>query len=55
MVAAPSATNAALAASKRRGQAPISAMDFVTDVAIQGEVGKADGEVLRILMTLNVF
>ena len=49
-VANPTATSQALAASKRRGNAPISAMHFNADVAVQGEVGREDGQVLALLM-----
>ena len=49
-VAAPTATTKALAASRRRGTAPITLHDFHTDVVLQGEVGKEDGQVLRALM-----
>ncbi|CAK0903838.1 unnamed protein product, partial [Prorocentrum cordatum] len=45
VVAAPSATSRGLAASRRRGTAPLSLHDFQTDVVIQGEVGKEDGQV----------
>ena len=41
--ATPSATSNALAASKRRGTAPISTYNFTTDVTIRGEVGKEEG------------
>ena len=48
--ATPSATSNALAASKRRGTTPISTCNFSTDVTIRGEMGKEDGQVLRLLM-----
>ena len=48
--AGPSATSQALAASKRRGKNPISMVHFNTDVTIQGEVGREDGQVMAILM-----
>ena len=50
-IAIPSATTAALAASRRRGVKKESSLDYLTDVIIQGEVGREDGEVLRLLMT----
>jgi hypothetical protein len=48
--ASPTATSQALAASRRRGNAPISTFHFNADVAILGEVGKEDGQVLALLM-----
>ena len=50
-IATPTATTAALAASRRQGNCVASSRDFFTDVAIQGEVGREDGEVMRLLMT----
>ena len=50
-IAVPSATAAALAASRRQGNANASSADLLADIIVQGEVGKEDGEVLRLLMT----
>ena len=49
-IAVPSATVAALAAGRRRGNAMPSDLDYVTDLIAMGELGKEDGEVLRLLM-----
>ena len=49
-VATPSATPTALAASRRQSQTAASQLDFRTEVIVQGEVGREDGEVLRQLM-----
>lgn len=51
-IAVPSATEAALAAGRRRGntRATPSDLDYVTDLIAMGELGKEDGEVLRYLM-----
>ena len=48
--AGPTATSKALAASRRRGNAPISSFHFHADVEVMGEVGKEDREVLALLM-----
>ena len=48
--ASPTATTKALAASRRRGTAPISTLHFNAEVEILGEVGKEDGQVLALLM-----
>eukprot|EP00959_Pyramimonas_sp_CCMP1952_P430987 9026475-Pyramimonas_sp.AAC.1 len=49
-VATPTATTAALAASRRHGHKKSSAMDYITNVTIKGELGKEDAEVMRLLM-----
>ena len=48
--ATPTATPKVLAASKRRGTAPISIHNFMADVEVRGEVGKEDGQVMSLLM-----
>jgi len=48
--AAPSATTKALAASRRRGTAPLSIHNYMADVEVKGEIGKEDGRVLALLM-----
>ena len=48
--ATPAATSKALAASKRRGAAPLSIHNFMAEVEIRGEVGKEDGQVMSLLM-----
>ena len=50
-IATPTATSAALAASRRQGNRAASSRDFLTDVSIQGEIGREDGEVMKLLMT----
>eukprot|EP00959_Pyramimonas_sp_CCMP1952_P260448 5445882-Pyramimonas_sp.AAC.1 len=42
VVAVPSATSRGLAASRRRGTAPISKHDFVAEVMVRGEIGQED-------------
>ena len=49
-VASPSATSSVLAASKKTGDKPSSTLDYITDLAVRGEVGREDGEVLRLLI-----
>ena len=49
-VATPTATTAALAASRRHAHKASSTMDYVTNVTISGEIGKEDREVMRLLM-----
>ena len=40
LVAAPSATSRGLAASRRRGTAPLSKHDFFAEVTVRGKTGK---------------
>ena len=49
-VACPSATTSALTASRKKPHKFKSACDFVTDLAIKGEVGREDGEVSNKIM-----
>ena len=49
-IATPSATTSSLAASRKKANKPSSAFDYITEVAVKGEVGREDGEVMRKLM-----
>ena len=50
-VATPSATTAALAATRKKANRKPAALDLLTEVIIRGEVGQEDGEVMRLLMS----
>ena len=50
-IATPTATTTALAASRRGGNRRVSPLDHATTIALQGEVGREDGEVLVKLMS----
>ena len=48
--ATPTATSQALAASRRRGTGKTTSLHHQADVEIKGEVGRADGQVISLLM-----
>ena len=50
IVAAPEATQVALAASRRRGARKASLLDHCAEVRVDGEVGREDAEVIRRLV-----
>ena len=52
-LATPSATTTALSASRRRKGATrgSTSLDHIAELAIKGEVGREDGEVLKLLIT----
>ena len=50
-IATPTATTTALAASRRGGNRRVSLLDHATTIALQGEVGREDGEALVKLMS----
>ena len=49
-IASPSATPGAMAAARRQGTRAASQVDYITDITLQGEIGREDGSVIRLLM-----
>ena len=50
-MATPSATTAALAATRKNANKKPAALDLLTEVVIRGEIGQEDGEVMRLLIS----